>query len=116
MTFVKGDRGNPLGRPKGGRLAQMVRFDLKQAARAHCEEALEVIARCMRSDDERVRLMAANIMLERGYGKPEQKTDAEVVHRFALVPEVMEKDEWLKHRGQPQPKALPPPDPDRKLN
>jgi hypothetical protein len=33
------------------------------------------------------------------------------VHRFALVPEVMEKDEWLKHRGQPQPKAMPPPIP-----
>jgi hypothetical protein len=28
----------------------------------------------------------------------------------------MEKDEWLKHRGQPQPKTPPPPDPDRKLN
>jgi hypothetical protein len=60
--------------------------------------------------------MAAESMLERGYGKPEQKSDVDVVHRFALVPEVMEKDEWLKHRGQPQPKTPPPPDPDRKLN
>ena len=55
-------------------------------------------------------------MLKKGYGNPEYKSDVDVVHRFALVPEVMEKDEWLKHRGQPQPKALPPPDPDRKLN
>ena len=53
----------------------------------------------MRDKDARVRLMAAEIMLERGYGKPEQKSDVDVVHRFALVPEVMEKDEWLKHRA-----------------
>jgi hypothetical protein len=25
---------------------------------------------------------------------------------------VMSRDEWIKHRGQPQPKALPPPDDD----
>jgi hypothetical protein len=84
--------------------------------RAHCEEAIEVIAECMRHKDARVRLLAASIMLERGYGKPEQKSDASVTHKFALVPEVMPKDEWLKYRGQPQPKALPPPDPDRKRN
>jgi hypothetical protein len=114
--FQKGQSGNPKGRPPGRSPSQMVRFNLKQAAREHCEEALQVIAGCMRDKDARVRLMAAEIMLERGYGKPEQKSDVDVVHRFALVPEVMEKDEWLKHRGQPQPKALPPPDPDRKLN
>jgi hypothetical protein len=44
--------------------------------------------------------------------KPEQKSDVDAVHRFAVVPEIMEKEEWLKHRGQPQPKALPPPDDD----
>jgi hypothetical protein len=96
----------------------MVVYDLKQAARKYCPEALEEIARCMRDKDARVRLLAASIMLERGYGKPEQKSDVGVTHKFAVVPEVMEESEWLKHRGQPQPKALPPPDddPDRKLS
>jgi hypothetical protein len=35
-----------------------------------------------------------------------------MTHKFALVPEVMPKDEWLKHRGQPKPRLLPPPDDD----
>jgi hypothetical protein len=30
--------------------------------------------------------------------KPEQKSDVDAVHRFAVVPEIMEKEEWLKHR------------------
>jgi hypothetical protein len=87
----------------------------QMAARAHCPEAIEVIAECMRSTDERVRLMAANIMLERGYGKPKEHVDAETVHRFAVVPEVMEQELWLRTRGGtiPDPLALPPPeDPD----
>ena len=74
---------------------------MKQAARAYCEEAIEVIAGCMRSKDERVALIAANIMLERGYGKPEQKADVTAMHRFAIVPQTMERDAWLANRGQP---------------
>jgi hypothetical protein len=51
-----------------------------RSARAHCPEALEVIAAAMRHKDARVRITAVAMMLERGYGKPEQKSDAEVVH------------------------------------
>jgi hypothetical protein len=92
----------------------MVVYDIKQAARKHCPEAIEFIAKHMHSDDERVALAAAIAMIERGYGKPEQKVDGEMTHRFAVVPQTMAKDEWLANRGQPL--ALPPPDPDRKLN
>jgi hypothetical protein len=55
----------------------------------------------MRHKDARVRLLAASIMLERGYGKPEQRTDG-----------AMEEAEWLARRGQPKPALLPPPDDD----
>jgi hypothetical protein len=35
---------------------------------------------------------ALDTNLARGYGKPEQKSDVDVVHRFALVPEVMARE------------------------
>jgi hypothetical protein len=58
-------------------------------------------------------------MVERGYGKAEQKADVTMVHNFAEVPQVMPLKQWLETRGQPQ--LLPPPkdeddDPDRKPN
>jgi hypothetical protein len=87
----------------------MVVFDIKQAARAHCERAVEVLAEAMEHKDIRVRIVAAGMMIERGYGKPEQRTDASVTHKFAVVPEVMEETLWLERKGQPAPKALPPP-------
>jgi hypothetical protein len=87
------------------------------AAREHCPEALAVVVRCMRSKDERVAMMAASIMLERGYGKPKEQVDTTLTHNFAEVPQVMPLAQWLETRGQPQ--LLPPKDdddPDRKLN
>jgi hypothetical protein len=106
------------GRPNMSRrlqpmTAHMIVFDLREAARKHCPKALEVIAGCLDHKDAKVRLLAANIMLERGYGKPEQKGDSTAVHKFAVVPEVMEQAEWLERRGQPKRLALlPPPDDD----
>jgi hypothetical protein len=73
------------------------------AARAYAPQAIEVIARCLQSKDERIALMAASIMLDRGFGKPEITADVGVTHKFAyaIVPEPMEKAEWLARRGQP---------------
>jgi hypothetical protein len=87
----------------------MLKFDIKMAARALSEEAMERLAAHMRSDDERVSLAATIAVIERGWGKPEQRTDANVTHKFAVVPEVMEEALWLERKGQPAPKALPPP-------
>ena len=104
--FEKGHPGGP-GRPKtGSRLQDMVIFDIKQAARAHCERSIEVLAEALEHKDVRVRMVAAMAMIERGYGRPEQRAEATVVHKFAVVPEVMEKEEWLARKGQPAPKLL----------
>ncbi len=61
--FVKGKSGNPGGRPKEN-------AEVKALARSHCDSAIKIIAKLMKSDDEKVRLAAAQAMLDRGLGKP----------------------------------------------
>ena len=108
MAFQRGQRGGP-GSPRLTGKQRVVLFDIKQVARGLCEEAMERLAEHMRSDDERVSLAATIAIIERGYGKPEQRADATVIHKFAVVPEVMEKEAWLARKGQPEPKTLSPP-------
>ena len=105
MAFQRGQRGGP-GSPRLTGKQRVVLFDIKQVARGLCEEAMERLAEHMRSDDERVSLAATIAIIERGFGRPEQRADATVTHKFAIVPEVMPKDQWLEHRGQPQPKTV----------
>jgi hypothetical protein len=54
------------------------------------------------SKDERVALMASNTVLERAWGKAEARGEAAVVHAFAVVPEVMSEEDWLRTRGDPR--------------
>ena len=61
--FQQGKSGNPGGRPK---LAGHVR----EIARQHTERAIQVLVRSLESTDERVRIAAANAILDRGFGKP----------------------------------------------
>jgi hypothetical protein len=103
MPFRKGQPGGP-GRP---RLDQMTVFNAREAARRHCRKAIAVLARCLNSRDEKVRIIAATALLDRGYGRPEIVADV-AVHKFAyaIVPETMPVDEWLARKGQPV-KPLP---------
>jgi hypothetical protein len=39
---------------------------------ARSQEALEVLIRCLQSNDDRIAMMAAQAILDRGYGKPHQ--------------------------------------------
>lgn len=83
---------------------------------------MKKIVALMNDPDPRVALAAAIHVLDRAYGKPEQKADVEVVHRFAQVPAVMSKADWLATRGDPKMLELKtaepekPKDPNSKLN
>lgn len=99
MPFIKGVAANPNG---NRRMDPVVRFNLQQAARSHCEESLKVVAACLKSDDERVRLMAATIMFERGFGKAPVTAAVNVQHKFAVVPQTMDKASWLERGGAPE--------------
>jgi hypothetical protein len=84
------------------RTAHMTVFDLRETARQHCERAVRVVVACLDSKDERIRLTAAALLMERGYGKPEMKADVSTTHAFVVAPEVLPQDIWLACRGNPQ--------------
>jgi Family of unknown function (DUF5681) len=57
--WVKGQTGNPGGRPKG----------IAALARQHTDKALEVLVNALNDDDARVRVAASKEILDRGFGK-----------------------------------------------
>ena len=69
--FKPGKSGNPGGRPKG----------IAAKAREHTDKALAVLVAAMDDSDARVRIAAANSILDRGYGKPVAMT-ADVTKRL----------------------------------
>jgi hypothetical protein len=67
--FPKGKTGNPGGRPK---LPPDVKH-VRELARVYTSEAVETLAKVMKtSNSDSARVSAANVLLDRGWGKPEQ--------------------------------------------
>lgn len=65
MAFQPGQSGNPGGRPK-------LDPRLRDMARAKTEEAFAVILDCLADPDKKIALRAAEVLLDRGYGRPAQ--------------------------------------------
>lgn len=86
MPFQPGQSGNPGGRPKG-------ESALKEAARLQTEPSIAVVVAALSDADARVRLKAAEILLDRGWGRPGQAVElsgpdggpVETVTRFKLA-------------------------------
>lgn len=68
--FKPGQSGNPSGRPKKNR-------DLERTAEAYVSDAVKVLADALKDDDPKVRIAAANALLDRARGKPKQSVEVE---------------------------------------
>ena len=80
--FEKGKSGNPGGRPKAA-------YDVKALAQANTKEAFEVILRIMRDpENPDLALKAANMVIERGYGKPIQQVQGDMIHQLTVMPTI----------------------------
>ena len=68
--FPKGKSGNPGGRPK-------VEGEVRAPAQQHGPAALQRLIALMKSKNERVAVVAAQTVLDRGYGRPAQALQLE---------------------------------------
>lgn len=74
--------------------------EIRSLARSHTEKALNVLVGIMGNVDApaAARVQAANSILDRGWGKPDQKIEADHTHSYvARMPaRVLDIDEWKK--------------------
>ena len=61
-----GQSGNPNGRPQS-------ELDVQKLCRKYGTKAVDVLASLMDDQDARIRLAAANSLLDRGFGRPSQQ-------------------------------------------
>jgi hypothetical protein len=69
--FQKGQSGNPAGRRKN----TQEDIDVKVLAKAHTRDAIDTLTRIMMTGAERNQVRAAEVILSRGHGSPDQKID-----------------------------------------
>ena len=104
MPFVKGQSGNPDGRRK--ELAEGIN-DLRALARTHTAAALQTLVAGLNAKTERVRIAAAEALLNRGWGTPtvyvEGNLSAEII-QHVISGEPLSRDAWVAQYEAP---ALP---------
>lgn len=78
-AFKKGKSGNPKGRPR-------IVSDVRELARQHTDAAIAVLESIMadETEDARARVAAANAILDRGHGKPQQHIDVATTSPIAV--------------------------------
>lgn len=78
--YVKGQSGNPSGRPP-----------IPEIFKKNLPEAMKAVVALLKCDDDALRLKAAETIISRVLGKPHQSVDMEVGGNFEIVVNVIEK-------------------------
>ena len=83
-------------------------IEIKSLARSHTETCIRVLAGIVRKNDAppSARVAAAQELLDRGWGKSEQKQSGniDVVHYVARLPAIAnDLDEWREQHALPAP-------------
>jgi hypothetical protein len=101
MPWKRGESGNLKGRPVGTKgPGPLTMWELRQEARRHSPKALRRIVECLDDENAKIRLMAAEMILNRAWGRPELSVELNANHSFCVAPQTLPLDEWLATRGQ----------------
>jgi hypothetical protein len=87
-TFKPGQSGNPKGRPK------KLPPELMEAAKAHTAEAIETLAKWMRSEEPSASVRAAEALLSRAWGLPKQTVELEDNTTYVITDQALTDEEW----------------------
>ncbi len=98
MPWIKGQSGNPKGRQKGSKV-----LEITELAASHCADAIAVAVELMNGDDAKLKLQAAELLLERGIGRPSStEIDIALISDERLVEEIRRREELHAERRREQ--------------
>jgi hypothetical protein len=101
--FKPGQSGNPTG-SKGKSYSEVV-----AVARTHSEEAIQRLIQLMRSEDERIALLAAQAILDRAYGRAPDRVELPQPSDQSKESSRRELREWIFARMDQEAQGLLPP-------
>jgi|SRR6516164_5801008 hypothetical protein len=100
MPFVKGQSGNPGGRPKEV-------ADVRALARQSGKDAIATLKAIM--DDVQAppaaRIAASVALLDRGYGRPEQRFEGALNVVYQISDRPLSPEEWVRQYASPSPES-----------
>ena len=100
MPWVKGQSGNPGGRPKE-------ELDIRKLARSRGQEAIDTLHAIMRDEKAppAARIAASVALLDRGYGRPEQRFEGALNVVYQISDRPLSPEEWVRQYASPIPES-----------